>query len=495
MDGLDYFRGLVTPAGVQSSSLEDLAFAAAELEWMARARKKQLPPPKQPVPWSIWMTLAGRGFGKTDMGANWCRRKAWTMPGSIGHVFAPTGSDLDGTVFDGPAGLLRMIPDELIEDYNKSSHVLRLKNKSMIRGFSAETPNRIRGPQCHWAWCDEMAAWQYLDDAWSNIIFSTRLPYLGEEIEILITTTPKPLPLIRDLLKRPDVKSVGGSTYENRKNLSKKFFEEIVQYEGTKLGDQEIHGLVLDPEDSGIIKRSWWKLWPANEKLPVFEHVLLSLDTAFTEETFDEKKLEADFSAGSTWGYFTWKKKPGMMLLDCWEERLGFPDLVDRVKEESQKRYGATNQPLIKFAVLGPHPPPKTGGRRIDTILIEDKGSGKSLRQTLARERIITAGFNPGNADKLQRLHAVSHAFKHGYVWAVESQKKTGFPRTWAEPLIGQVCSFYGERTIRHDDLLDTATQAVRYLMMTQGIKVNPRPEDKPDYDEPEPNYSNPYGV
>lgn len=489
LDGGAFFRDLLDRLeSGDSSVLPDVVYATKELEWLAEARPKQLPPSPG---WAIWLILSGRGFGKTRLGAEWVRRKAWTMPGSIGHVIAPTGSDLEGTILFGESGLLATIPKELIKRYIISPVEIELVNGTWIRGFSATEPDRIRGPQSHWVWWDEAAACRYADEIYSNIVLSNRLPWrvdgVDTEPELTITTTPRPIPIIRDWLKRPEaeVRRIYGTTYENKKNLSKKFFNEIAQYEGTKLGDQEIHGKVLDPEDSGVVKRSWWRLWSANELLPVFDYIIISIDTALTEETFDKKSLESDFSAMSVWGEFQHQKKTNFMLLDCWEERLGFPDLVDKVKEEQRKRYGKPNQPVIKMAKINRwEPPAKTGGRKPDLILIEDIGAGKSLRQMLARERIFTAGYNPGKADKLARLHAVSHVFKGGHVWAVESKRHEGKFVTWAEPLVSQVCSYYGEGTIRHDDLMDTATQALRFMVDRVELKVDPVPVEPPEYEE-----------
>jgi predicted phage terminase large subunit-like protein len=104
-------------------------------------------------------------------------------------------------------------------------------------------------------------------------------------------------------------------------------------------------------------------------------------------------------------------------------------------------------------------------GRKADLILIEEKGSGISLRQSLATENILTQGYNPGREDKLTRLHVVSPMWAHGRVWAVESEITQGEFKNWAEPLISQVCSYVGPGSTEHDDLLDTTTQALRLIM------------------------------
>jgi predicted phage terminase large subunit-like protein len=152
------------------------------------------------------------------------------------------------------------------------------------------------------------------------------------------------------------------------------------------------------------------------------------------------------------------------MLLDCWAEKLGFPDLVDVVSRERSYRYGESDKrPYI--AIPKSQPQSIIGvGKSIDVIVIEEKASGKSLRQQLYKDGILTVGYNPGKADKLTRLHVVSPLPAAGRVWIPESQSKPGSFMSWAEPLLEQLCSFSGEGTVLHDDLLDTTTQAWRIL-------------------------------
>ena len=133
-------------------------------------------------------------------------------------------------------------------------------------------------------------------------------------------------------------------------------------------------------------------------------------------------------------------------------------------------------------------------GRKPDVLLIEDKGSGISLRQTLGREGIVSAPYNPGRARKLDRLHAVSPLFAAGRVWVVESTKAPGHPVSWANPFVEQLCTFSGEGSIPHDDLMDAGVQGLRYIADRDMIRVT-RPE------QPEPraidsrSKGNPYAV
>jgi hypothetical protein len=153
------------------------------------------------------------------------------------------------------------------------------------------------------------------------------------------------------------------------------------------------------------------------------------------------------------------------MLLDAWEDWLGFPALVRRIKKERGYTYGDTEEPMLKPVIVPKHKRAKHQGRRIDIVLIEEKASGISIRQQLADENILTHGYNPGNEDKLTRLHYVSPMFAAGRVWAVESEINPGNFKSWADPLVSQVCSYVGPGSVERDDLLDTATQGLRLLM------------------------------
>lgn len=445
---------------------EELLFLRWRMMWKAMAREKQLPPKEfDSFEKSIWMVRSGRGWGKTLVGANWLGMEAASYPSQY-YVVSPTKDDVRYVCFEGPTGLYSVIPPKLIVDKNLALPSITLWNGSVIRGFAGDTPERLRGPQAAAAWCDEIASWLYPEDAWSNIQFGLRL---GPKPRLLVTGTPKPSFFIRDLAKNPEVVSVVGSTYENRENLPKQFFMSIAKYEGTKIGRQEIHGEILDPEEAGFVKRSEWRMWPADKPLPKFQFILLSLDTAFTEKAFDKKTREPDPTACSVWGVFSTQVKglgeirKNAMLLDCWEDWLTFPNLIKRVKRERKLLYGESlEDPKLRPRIRGRAGP---RGKGIDLILIEEKGSGISLRQSLAVEGIETHPYNPGALDKLSRLHNISPAFAHGRVWAVESEINPGEFKQWADPLITQVCTFTGPGSLKHDDLLDTTTQAIKYIM------------------------------
>jgi len=205
--------------------------------------------------WLIWMILAGRGWGKTRTGAEDVVKYALEHPGSRTALVAPTFSDGRDTMVEGESGILGILPSSLLEDWNRSIGELVLTNGSRMKIFTAERPERLRGPQHHRAWADELAAWEYLQDTWDMMMFGLRL---GENPQVIITTTPKPLKFIRNLVKRSAEPSGGviittGSMYENAKNLARAALQELKNaYEGTRLGRQELNAEILDDVEGAL---------------------------------------------------------------------------------------------------------------------------------------------------------------------------------------------------------------------------------------------------
>ncbi len=427
---------------------------AWRMSWLTTKHKHQTLPPGDW--WSIWLMLAGRGAGKTRTAAEQIGWWAWEEPNTRWLVAAPTSADVRATCFEGDSGLCTVVPSALIADYNKQHHELRLINGSLIKGIPASEPERFRGPQFHGGWLDELAAWDYLQDAWDQIQFGVRL---GQRTRLIATTTPRPKDLILELIAREgdDVVMTTASTYANLKNLSDNFKKQILQYEGTKLGRQEIYAEIIDPEEGGIVKRDMFKLWPAGKEFPKFEFILQSYDCANTDKT------QNDPTAQITFGVFKPLDGPmSVMVIDCWQEHMQYPDLRPKVIEE----YGA---------VFGEGKEKK----RVDLILVEDKSAGISLIQDLQRAHLNVRAYNPGNADKTQRLNIVSNIIARGRVWIPESDRRKGYVKDWAEGFVSQICSF-PEST--HDDFVDACTQALRYLRDAGWLEIDPPPQD--DYDE-----------
>jgi predicted phage terminase large subunit-like protein len=276
---------------------------------------------------------------------------------------------------------------------------------------------------------------------------------------MICTTTPKPKDLIIELMSREgeDVVLTTASTYTNLDNLSENFRKQILQYEGTTLGRQEIYAEIIDPEEGGIVNRAMFKLWPAGKDFPEFEYIIQSYDVATSE------KAQNDPTACITFGMFKPTDGPmSVMVIDCWQERMMYPDLRPKVIEEYENVYGDG----VKK-------------KRVDLLLIEDKSAGISLIQDLQRAHLPVRAYNPGRADKMQRLNIVSNIIARGRVWIPESDRRKGFVKDWAEGMVSQLCSF---PDTTHDDFVDSTTQALRYLRDAGWLDIDPPPRD--DWDD-----------
>jgi phage terminase large subunit-like protein len=214
---------------------------ALESDWRSFARPEQLPPPGD---WSTWLILAGRGTGKTRTGAEWTRGLAEAAGVPRLALVGPTAADVRDTMVEGESGLLAICPNSNRPTYEPSKRRLTWPNGVQATLFSSEEPERLRGPQFGAAWCDELCAWRNVKDTWSNLQFGLRL---GKKPRQVVTTTPKPIKLLRELIASPDTVVTRGSTYDNRENLAPSFFSQIVKrYEGTRLGRQELNAEILN---------------------------------------------------------------------------------------------------------------------------------------------------------------------------------------------------------------------------------------------------------
>lgn len=206
---------------------------------------------RRPLDWFTWLNLAGRGFGKTRAGAEYIRgeveeaqrRKKPIRVALVG----PTAGDARDIMVEGDSGILSVCPPSNMPRYESSKRRLTWKDGSIATLFSAEEPERLRGPQHHIAWCDELAAWADPQAVWDMLMFGMRLIRPGDRgPQIAVTTTPKPIPALVKLYRDPTTFVTTGSTYDNKSNLAPTFFNNVVSsYEGTRLGRQEIAGEIL----------------------------------------------------------------------------------------------------------------------------------------------------------------------------------------------------------------------------------------------------------
>jgi phage terminase large subunit-like protein len=187
--------------------------------------------------------LAGRGWGKTRVGAETVKRWAESPAEKI-HLIGPTSSAVRSVMVEGPSGLLSCYPPYSRPDYEPTRHRILFPSGAIGETFSADEPERLRGPQCSKYWADEPCAWRFLDEAWDNHLYGFRL---GDDTRGICTTTPKPIKWLKDLIADPSTVCTRHSSYENEQNLAQSFFSQIVRkHEGTRLGRQEINAEILE---------------------------------------------------------------------------------------------------------------------------------------------------------------------------------------------------------------------------------------------------------
>ena len=266
--------------------------------WKAIARSKQLVPPGS---WRVWLLLSGRGFGKTRLAAEQAKEYAWQFPGSRQLVSAPTFADARDICFEGESGLVSIIPENCVDDWNRSIGEMKLKNGSRFDLLSADEPERVRGRQYHRTWADELASFKGRatgkrdatgsaisgtpDQMLNQIRLATRLPSLPGP-KIIITTTPKVLTLLKALKVSPRTFLTTGSTYENRDNLADEALKDWIElYEGTRLGRQELHAELLEEIEGALWTRLMLdecRLDPKKSIIPAFRRVIIAVDPAVT---------------------------------------------------------------------------------------------------------------------------------------------------------------------------------------------------------------------
>lgn len=222
------------------ATLSDEEAAALLYDWPWWARPGQVEPEGD---WRIWLVLAGRGYGKTRVGAEWMREQVKQFP--LVNMIGATTDDIRDIMVEGESGIMAVCPPWERPMYRPSLMRLDWPNGAKTLYFTAEQPDRLRGKQSMRLWADELAAWQYVDDTWDMAVLGLRL---GDDPRALVTTTPRPIPLLREMIGDATVKVTKGSTYENRDNLAPAFFSQLItKYEGTRMGRQELDAdLLLD---------------------------------------------------------------------------------------------------------------------------------------------------------------------------------------------------------------------------------------------------------
>tara|TARA_R110001632_G_scaffold159534_2_gene277742 strand:+ start:51 stop:1448 length:1398 start_codon:yes stop_codon:yes gene_type:complete len=256
-------------------------------DWSFWGRDAQFPPINND--WNTWLINAGRGFGKTRCGAEWVREQV-----KLGHkriaCVASTNSDIERVMVKGESGFLSVCWKN--DKDNKGKHMgfpewsptkrsLTWANGAKVEFYSAEEPERLRGPQFSAAWCDELAAWNKDMDTWQMLQFCLRL---GKHPRVCVTTTPKPTKLMRELLKNPKTVVTSGSTFDNSANLADTYLVAVRdQYEGTRIGRQELYAEVLEEAEGALWTTETLDAASIkHEDVPDLARIVVALDPAVT---------------------------------------------------------------------------------------------------------------------------------------------------------------------------------------------------------------------
>jgi phage terminase large subunit-like protein len=257
-------------------------------DWRFVARSNQIAPGGDD--WLVWLVLAGRGFGKTRCGAEWTREQVKAGAMRI-HLVAPTASDARDVMVEGESGLLSVCwaGDKTISgdplgrpSYEPSKRRLTWANGAMATLFSAEEPERLRGPQAEVMWADELAAWRFLSDTWDMAMFGLRL---GDHPRVCITTTPKPLRVLREIAKDARTVVTRGSTFDNAGNLAPTFLKAIKdKYDGTRLGRQELYAEIMEEAEGALWSRALIEAAVLRTDLPIMKRIVVAVDPAVTDK-------------------------------------------------------------------------------------------------------------------------------------------------------------------------------------------------------------------
>lgn len=393
-------------------------------DWLSTARDNQITPLGD---WHIWLILAGRGWGKTRTGAADAMLYALRNPEVQVAVVTPTFGDLRRVAFEGVSGILKTLPDECLmsgrgHGYNSSASEIRLYNGSKIMGFSATEPDRLRGPQFHRAWCDELAAWRY-PEAFDQLMFALRL---GDKPQCVITTTPKPTPLIRQLMERPDTIMTSGSTFENEENLAASTLQMLRdRYEGTTLGRQELYAEVIDAMEGALwspplIDRARVRDYPE------LASIIVAIDPAVTAGSDSDETGIVVVAKDGDGAYYVVEDKSGRYSPDQW----------GKVAVDLFHKWDADR-------------------------IVAEVNNGGDLVERLIRTVDHTVRFKSVHATrgKLVRAEPIAALYEQGKVHHVGV-----FPE-----LESQMCTYTGERPKPSPDRLDALVWGLSELSKSRG--------------------------
>ena len=374
--------------------------------WEFWARPEQLEPTGD---WNIWIALAGRGWGKTRAGVEWVRHQVKSGKKRIAAV-APTNSDIRRVMVEGESGFLNVCwkGDKTYRggklgypNWSPTNRTLTWENGAKVEFYSAEDPERLRGPQFHAAWADEVAAWRNQQDVWDMLQFTLRL---GRKPRVMVTTTPKPTKLMRALIASPQSHITRGSTFDNIDNLAKPFLETIKkEYEGTRLGNQELYAEMLEEADGALWTTEVLDGCTVEQKdIPELNRIVVSIDPAVTSKT------ESDMT--------------GLIVAGIDVNGIGY------VLEDATDRYSPAEWAAKAISLYQEY--------SADRIVAERNQGGDMVRRTLeAEDEAVPIRLVHASRGKMARAEPISALYERGKVKHAKGLDELETQmRTW-EPL------------------------------------------------------------
>jgi phage terminase large subunit-like protein len=243
----------------------------AAQQWHFWERRDQVAPDND---WRVWLVMAGRGFGKTRMGAEWVRALAAKYPGARIALVGATITEARGVMVEGESGLLRLCAHDGVT-WEPSLRSLRWPGGAVATLYSAAEPESLRGPQHDFAWADEIAKWPHGVATWDNLMLGLRL---GDHPRVMATTTPRPVPLVRRLVTEKGVVQTRGATMDNASNLPPEFIDGVqALYGGTRWGRQELEGELIDDVEDALWTRDLIEQCRAGA-VPEMKRIVIGVD-------------------------------------------------------------------------------------------------------------------------------------------------------------------------------------------------------------------------
>lgn len=411
------------------AGLSDRDHAELEYDWRFWGRPEQFAPPGD---WANWLVLAGRGFGKTRLGAEWVREEVASGRASRIALVAETAADGRDVMVEGPSGLLACHAPAERPEYEPSKRRVTWPNGAIATVFNAVEPDQLRGPQFDAAWCDELAKWRYADATWDQLAFGMRL---GDHPRICITTTPRSVPLLRKLIADKRTAITRGSTFDNARNLAPSFIASIRErYEGTRLGRQELNAEVLDDVPGALWTRAMIDAARAASAPDDLRRIVVAIDPSGTKGDTDDGDEIGIVVAGCSAD-----RKRGHVIADL--SIKASPEQWGRVAVRAYRKFNA------------------------DRIIAERNFGGAMVEAVIrAVDPIVSYSEVTASRGKVQRAEPVAALYEQGRVSHAAGLEK----------LEDQMCAMTASGYLGDGspDRVDAGVWALSELMLSEGPTV-----------------------